>query len=60
MESSHPDLFIDMVVRSFIVKNNQIMLSPISPSYAKHVWDYLKKGLVFLWNSSLALFEEEG
>jgi len=45
MDSSRRDLFIDMAVHRFILKNNQIKLSPRFAS--KQVWDYLKQGLVF-------------
>jgi len=46
MESSQRDLFIAMVVYRFIFKNNKIILSPVSPSYPKQEWEYLKQ--VFL------------
>jgi len=42
MESSRRELFIDMVVDGFIFKYNQVTLSPVSPSYLKQVYDYLK------------------
>jgi len=35
-----------VVVDSFIFENSQITILP-SPSYLKHVWDYLKQGLHF-------------
>jgi len=35
METSRRDLFIDIVVDRFMFKNNQITLSPVSPSYTK-------------------------
>jgi len=47
MESSRRYLFIDMVVDRSIFNNNQITLSPVSPSYLKQVRDYLKQGVVF-------------
>jgi len=47
MESSRRDLFIDMVVDSFISNNNQITPPPFTPLCTKQVWDYLKQGLLF-------------
>jgi len=46
MESSRRDFFIDMVVNGFIFKN-KVSSPPVSPSYLKQVWDYLKQGLGF-------------
>jgi len=31
MESSRRDLFIDVIVNGFMLKNNQLMLPPVSP-----------------------------
>jgi len=50
MESSWRDFFIDMVVYSFFIKNNQRYNPVYLPSYRpgpKQVWDYLKVGFVF-------------
>jgi len=47
MESSWRDLFIDMVVDRFILKNNHITLYFCSTFIPKQVWDYLKQGIVF-------------
>jgi len=47
MESSRRDLVIEMIVDRFIFKNNKIALPPVSPSYIKQMWDYLKQGLAF-------------
>jgi len=48
MESSRRDLFIDMVVDRFILKNNYKLRSPpVSSSYHNQAKDYLKHGLVF-------------
>ena len=52
MENSRRDLSSDVVVDRFILKNNQITLSPVSPSYSEQVWDYLKQGVVFTVNGS--------
>ena len=47
MESSRRDLFIHMVVDSFVFKMTKFHSPPVSLSYPKQVWDNLNQRLVF-------------
>ena len=53
MESCRQYLFIDVVVDVFIMKITKLRSSPVSPSYPKQVWDWLKKKLSFYWVTEL-------
>jgi len=49
MESSRRDLFIDIrLLIGLSSKITKLRSTPVSPSYPKQVWNYLKQGLVFM------------
>jgi len=49
ISSFRRDLFIDIVFDRFIFKITKLRSAPVSPSYLKQVWNYLKQGVDFTY-----------